>query len=105
MDGVNVSQIANSLPTELSLDKAIWNNMTPELLTKFDSLIIILKAAGIIFIIYIVILITLSIMNVIRNIRIRKIYKKVNEMDEKLDILLKKGKPKSKSDKEEKKKP
>lgn len=69
------------------------NNLTitvlsPEIISRMENLIVILKAAGIIFIGYVIFLI-LRWFFTFRKYRItKKMYKKINEMDRKLDALL-----------------
>jgi hypothetical protein len=82
---VNVSEIKNIFLTNSS----IFQNLPPELVAKLNGLIIIVKAIGIIFILYLVFLIVKSIFGIRRNMRINKTYYKVNEISDKLDILLK----------------
>ena len=72
-------------------------NLPPDIINGIGTVVSILKIIGIIFIIYLVFLIIKSISNMIANRRIKKIYKKVNEIDEKLDLLLS-TKQKSKTD-------
>ncbi|MBS3075355.1 hypothetical protein J4429_02750 [Candidatus Pacearchaeota archaeon] len=74
----------------LNLNSSI-NAMPPELVSKFANLITIFKTVGIIFIIYIIFLIAKSIFGIIRNKRIDKMYHKINEIDEKLNLLIKKS--------------
>ncbi|MGV8152450.1 MAG: hypothetical protein ACP5OG_05195 [Candidatus Nanoarchaeia archaeon] len=78
----------------LSLEN--MNNLPPELVSRFTDLISILKAAGIVFIVYIVFLIIRAIFAIIRGRKIDKIYKKLNELDEKISALLNKNKAHSK---------
>ena len=85
----NVSQAVNaSLNQVLDLGNNL-KDLPPELVSKVADLIFILKAAGILLIFYILFLIVKGILDLIRNWRIRKIYKKVYEIDEKVDRLLK----------------
>ena len=86
-----------------SLFPEIINQLPPELAGNLGNLITILKAVGIIFIIYFIFLITNIIMNLKRNKRIKEIERNVNEINNKLDILLKKSHI-EKSDKKEHKK-
>lgn len=55
-----------------------------------NNVVFLLKAIGILFVVYIIFLIIKGIFNIIEKRRIKKIYKKVIEIDEKLDLLLKK---------------
>lgn len=92
VNNINVSEIAGGMSV-----KDIIGALPPELLSKIDFLITIAKAIGIILVIYIILLIIRWISDMLRNRRIKKIYNKVNEIDEKLDLLLKKkGKVKDK---------
>ena len=74
-DSINPGEIIKALP--------------PEIISKIDFLINFGKIIGILFLIYIVFLIIKAIFNLIRDRRIKKIYQKVIEIDEKLDLLLK----------------
>ena len=67
-----------------------FQNFPPELVARFETLITIFKALGIIFIIYLIFLIINIIMNIRRNLMIKKTYEKINEVDKKLDRVLKK---------------
>lgn len=109
---INISGVTKSLNP---LDSDFLANLPPELMSKITGLITILKVTGIAIIIYIIILIIKWFFNIRRNIRINKIYKKIEIIDKKLDLLLEKkkikdlekNKPKEKkedSKKEEKKK-
>ena len=85
---VNLSEVREVLISNFSKSDLI-KNLPPELISKISGLIILFKTIGIIFLIYIVFLIIKSIFGIRRNIRINKIYNKVNEIDDKLNILLK----------------
>lgn len=63
-------------------------NLPPDLATSMGTFITILKAAGIIFIVYLIFMIVKTILDIRSKIFIRKTYKKVNEIDEKLNKLL-----------------
>ncbi len=81
----NFSDVSKLIPP----DGSLLRELPPELLSKFADLILILKAASILFIIYIIFLIIGGVMRIIERRRIKKIYQKVNEIDEKLDIIIK----------------
>jgi len=68
--------------------------LPPELVSSMSTLITILKAAGILFIAYILYLVISSILGIRKSIKITKIHKKVEEIDKKLDVLLKRVKNK-----------
>ena len=70
------------------------SNIPPELTSGIIDIIFLIKAIGIILLIYILFLIISAIMNILRNIRIKRIYEKVYEMDNKLNILLESDKTK-----------
>jgi len=72
-----------------TLDPSLLKELSPELISKLSDLIFVVKAVGVLFIIYAIILIIGGVMGFLRNRRIKKIYEKVNGIDEKLDILLK----------------
>ena len=71
-------------------------SMPPEVASLFKWVGPLVKTAGILFIIYIIVLIIQGILGIRRNIRIKKIYKKVNEIDKKMDKLLGGEKPRKK---------
>lgn len=79
-------------------------DVSPELASRLTEMLFLIRAAGVIFLLYLIFVIVNGIMNFIRNIRIRKMYNKIKDMDEKLDILLKEKENKEKKDKIEKKK-
>jgi hypothetical protein len=81
---VNISDVSHAILN----NSDVWKNLSPELTKSIGTLIIILKAIGIVFLIYLVFLIVRSILNIIEKRRIKEIYKKVFEMDEKLDKIL-----------------
>ncbi len=60
----------------------------PELVSRIESLVTILKITGIIIIGYVVFLIVRWIFGIRRHRKITKIYSKVKEIDRKVDILL-----------------
>lgn len=74
-DSVGLGEIIKALP--------------PEITSKINSIIGLVEIIGALFLIYIIFLIIKSIFNIIEKRRIKKIYKKVMEIDEKLDLLLK----------------
>ena len=75
----------------LELGNQLTQNLPPEITANLENLIFILKTAGIVVIFYLIFLIISAIMNIRRNLMIKEIYKKVNEMDTKLDKVLKKS--------------
>lgn len=84
-----------TIPSLIGSNVNMFSNLPPELVSKLDSLLLIFKAVGIAFLIYLVFLIIKSILNIIEKRRIKYIYKKVDEMDQKLDKLLEKQNGKS----------
>ena len=60
-----------------------------ELISRIDSLITLLKITGVVVIGYIIFLMIRWFFGIRRHRRINKIYKKVYEIDRKLDVLLK----------------
>ena len=60
----------------------------PELVSRIESLVTILKITGIVIIGYIVFLIIRWIFSIRRHRKITKIYSKVKEIDRKVDVLL-----------------
>ena len=77
----------------------IINQLPPEAIVGISSLITILQAVGVFFLIYLTFLIVNIILNIKRNKMIKETYKRVSEMDEKLNKVLHK-----KEDKDNKKK-
>ena len=68
----------------------VITTLPPEILAPLESLLFILKTVGIIAVIYFIILIISAILNIRRSLKIKKIYKKVYEIDDKLDKILSK---------------
>ena len=79
----------------------MWANLPPEITSRIESILSVVKTLGIIFIIYLLFFIVQSIFAIWRNRKIKKIYEKVEEIDGKLDKLL--GKDKHKPRKSENK--
>jgi len=96
--------IIPNLGDVIGADNVILQGLPPEIVSNLGNLIMILKAAGIIFICYLAFLIIMSILNIRKSIRIKKIYEKVNEIDVKLDRLLKNHKNPVKKEKIKEKK-
>ena len=79
-----------------SLFRDFIRNLPPEASQSVATFITILEAAGIILIVYLVFMIVKTIFDIRSKIFIRKIWQKVNEIDDKLNkVLEKKGKKKS----------
>jgi len=97
-----ISDIKKAAISNVSLNE-VFATLSPELSNSFITLITILKTIGIIFVIYLIFLIVKSIMEFIEKKRIKKIYEKVNEIDKKVDALLKCHDRKITLDKEKKK--
>jgi len=76
------------------IGKSIIGNLPPEITAKFGFLINILEAIGIVVLIYIVFLIIKAFFSVRMNERIKKISNNVEEINQKLDSLVKKKMPK-----------
>lgn len=76
----------------ISFDTTRVGELSPELGSAMSGLITILKAAGIIIIIYIVFLLIKSLLGMRRNMRIDATYHKVNQIDEKINILIEQNK-------------
>ena len=83
---VNVTQIINNSMVPVDITNRITSGL--------NTTILILKAIGILILIYIIFVIIRWISDILRNRRIKKIYEKVNEIDEKVDMLLEKSKGK-----------
>jgi len=73
--------------------------LPPELISRVGSLITILKAAGIVFIVYIAFLFLRWFFSFKRYKKLKHMDKKIEEIDKKLDVLLrgKKAKPHNES--------
>ncbi|MFA5259394.1 MAG: hypothetical protein WC979_04490 [Candidatus Pacearchaeota archaeon] len=91
INNVNVSEIQERALANISNNLTL-KDLPPELLGNITSLITIIKTIGIVVIIYLIFWVINSIVAMIQNRRIKKIYKNVNEINKKLDILLKKSK-------------
>jgi len=85
----NISEVANI--TLNPFDLGFWTGLSPEIASKISSLITILQITGIVIVGYIIFLIIKWIFSVRRHKKISKIYRKVNEIDRKLDLLLAKS--------------
>ena len=79
--------MTNGIIDDIIGNQELIQNLPPDIIASMATLITILKAAGIIAIIYFIFLIISSILNIRRGLMIRKIYEKINEIDEKLDRL------------------
>ncbi len=80
---------------------SIWEVFPPELVSQIGSLITILKITGIVVIGYIIFLLIRWIFSIRRHRKINKIYKKVYEIDRKLDVLVSRRKLEKKEKKPE----
>ncbi len=69
-------------------------NLPPEIINSIGNLVYILKAAGILLILYIIFIIIKGYFDIKRSIRIKNINEKIDEMNDKLDVLINKGKKK-----------
>jgi hypothetical protein len=74
--------------SEVVTNSTIFSKVSGDLSSGVGTLMFVLKVVGVLFIVYILFLIVRVIFDIIRNRRIKKIYHKVNEIDEKLDKLL-----------------
>jgi hypothetical protein len=75
----NLTQIVNG--------SIIPSSLTDKITSDINFILLVLKAIGVLILIYIVFLIIRWIMDFIRNRRIKKIYEKVNDMDDKIDEI------------------
>ena len=73
--------------TDLVNNSIIPADITNKITNDINLLFLILKTIGILIIVYVIFLIIKWIFDFIRNRRIKKIYKKVNDLDEKMDEL------------------
>lgn len=80
----------------------VISQLPPETAAGLGTLITIFQAVGIFFLIYLIFLIINIILSIRRGIMIKKIYIKVNELDEKIEKVL--HKKHSKDEKEDHKK-
>ena len=67
---------------------SILDFLPPELISRIDNLVTLLKITGIVIIAYIAFLIIRWFFSIRRHRKISKIYRKVYEIDRKLDFLL-----------------
>jgi len=74
------------------IEKGIINNMPPEVSASLHTLINILEAIGIVVLIYIIFLIIRAFFAINTNRRIKKISENVEQINSKLDNLVKKKK-------------
>jgi len=65
-----------------------WQSAPPEILNRVTDLITLLKITGIVILVYCIFLTVKTIFSFIRNRRIAKMYFKLNDMDNKIDLLL-----------------
>ncbi|MBR9705929.1 hypothetical protein GOV14_02740 [Candidatus Pacearchaeota archaeon] len=86
----DIGSIAGNIKSNVEgvVNGSLINNVTPDLASSFAGLLTILKAAGLIFIIYLIFVIVRGIFQIRRNMRITKMYHKVYEIDEKVDVLI-----------------
>ncbi len=82
---------------------SILGYLPPELLNRLTSLITLLKITGIIIMVYIAFLIVKWLFGIKRHREINKTYKRVCEIDRKLDFLLKRKEKKVETNKKNKK--
>jgi len=94
----------NELAMEAMPLNGSFLELPPEIISRIGGLITILKAAGIIFIGYLVFLLVKWIFNIKRYRKIRRIDRKIGEIDKKLDLLLAKKGIKFESENEKQKK-
>jgi hypothetical protein len=74
--------------TEIINNSVIPGEVASKITSGLDNAILILKAIGILILIYIIFVIIKWISEFIEKRRIKKIYHKVNEMDEKIDRII-----------------
>jgi len=71
--------------------EGVLENLFPALMEKLGPLLTILKAVGIIFLVYVVYLIVRGFFRWKDRKRLRRIEEKIDEIDRKLDSLMKKN--------------
>jgi len=77
------------------IGKSMFANLPPQLVGSLSTLMTILKAVGIVFLIYLIFLIIKSITAIRTNSIIKKISRNVEEINQKLDLIVKKKIPKA----------
>ena len=78
--------------TDIDILQELVNTLPPEVIHNISLLVTIFKVAGVAFIIYVVFFIVRTIFDIRSKLFIKKTYRKVIEMDKKLDKLLAKKK-------------
>ena len=81
-------EIVNNLTVNLSGLGEIVSTLPPELAVPITTLILILQAVGIIFFIYVIFLIVSSVLAIRRNLFAKKTWHKIQEIEKKLDKVL-----------------
>jgi|APSaa5957512622_1039677.scaffolds.fasta_scaffold126069_2 hypothetical protein len=83
-------EFANNLTMNLtgSLGEVV-STLPPELAAPVATLIMILQAVGVLFFVYIIFLIVNSVLAIRRNLFAKKTWKKIQEIEKKLDKVLK----------------
>lgn len=84
----NLNSELKEVVSNISELKEIVNIIPPDVLSSLETLILIIKAAGVVLIIYIIFLIIKGYFDIKKSIRIKYIFEKVNEINEKIDKLL-----------------
>lgn len=74
--------------------KSIIGNLPPEITSKLGLLVNILEAIGIVFLIYLIFLIIKAFFSMRTNLRIKKIASSVEEINSKLNLIVKNKSPK-----------
>lgn len=85
---MNVSNVVGAIADKTDF----WKGLPPDIISGIGTLVVILKAVGIVFLIYLVFMIVRSILNLIEKRRIKEIHRKIFEIDKKLDKILEKKK-------------
>ena len=85
---INISNVKDVIVTQ----ESFFRNLPPELVVKMSGLIGIFKIAGILFIIYLVIVIVGIVMGILRDRRIKRTYRIVKELEEKINFLVEREK-------------
>jgi len=89
----NISEIIGEANISINpLDMDFWASASPEFYSKIMSLMTILKIVGIVILAYIVFMIIRWFFGIRRHRKVNFIYKRVNIIDKKLDLLLGKRK-------------
>jgi len=91
-----VEEVLNLSAGEIGkeIGKDVISNLPPEAAAGLSSLLKIIEAAGVILIIYLIILVIRAVFSIKTNLRIKKISNNVEQINSKLDSLVRNKAPK-----------